>query len=59
MWWLLTVGAFVVLVLFAALYAEFGPGASRQVRARETSTDTNYAILRAMSDGRRNTTTRL
>jgi hypothetical protein len=56
MWWFLALGAAVTLLFACALYAEFGPGAGKKVRAREASTSTNYAMLHALSNGRRNQT---
>ena len=54
MWWLLTAGAVVAFVIFCALYAEFGPGAGKRLRDRSADSSTNYAILHALSNGRRN-----
>jgi hypothetical protein len=55
-WWFLAVGAAFALLFACALYAELGPGAGKKVRAREASTNTNYAVIQAISNGRRNQT---
>lgn len=56
MWWFLIMGAVVAFVAFCALYAEFGPGARKKVYDRTADTSTNYAILHALANGRRNQT---